>query len=50
MIINPIICEKCNIELQPEHICVDVEDGNLVRVCAYCGNRIKITEAYEGVK
>lgn len=44
MIINPIICENCKLELQPSFIQVDIENGDLIRICSLCGNRIKIEE------
>lgn len=42
MIIKPIICEKCNLELQPEYIKVGLDHGELIRICGLCGNVIKI--------
>jgi len=29
MILNPIVCEKCKRELQPEMLGVDMRDGDL---------------------
>lgn len=44
MIGNLIKCEKCNNELQPEDIGIGIEQGNLIRVCCYCGNKVNIEE------
>ena len=45
MILNPFRCEKCKEELQPEDIMVGVDkDGNLGRICGFCGNQIIIKE------
>ena len=47
IMINPIICEACKEELQPEGIKVGTdEQGNLIRFCGYC-NAI---ETIKGVK
>jgi hypothetical protein len=41
IILNAIICEQCKRELQPEDIGVDVDkNGDLVRVCLFCGNKV----------
>jgi len=43
MIINPIKCEKCKGELQPENLGVKLsEKGELVRFCLFCGDEIII--------
>jgi len=42
MTLNPFKCEKCELELQPENILLGVDNGNLIRVCAFCGNKIQI--------
>lgn len=44
MIINPIICKKCKNELQPKDIKVGVENGELIRVCGFCGEETKVEE------
>jgi hypothetical protein len=41
-ILNPFSCEKCGRELQPENIGVAVEHGNLIRICLFCGNKVKV--------
>ena len=35
-IINPIICENCKRELQPDDILINVEFGKIIRICNYC--------------
>lgn len=42
MILNPFICENCKEELQPEDIFVSIENNNLVRICGFCGNKVKV--------
>lgn len=42
MILNPIICKKCNNGLQPDMIGVKIENGDLVRVCGFCGHEVKV--------
>ena len=42
MILNPFKCEECERELQPGQIGVKVEDGELVRVCTFCGHEVKV--------
>jgi len=44
MIINPIICPSCREELQPEDIKVGVEDGELIRICGFCGDKTKVED------
>ncbi|KKK94554.1 hypothetical protein LCGC14_2681680 [marine sediment metagenome] len=40
MIINPIKCEGCKEELQPENVMIDVDaNRNLIRICGFCGNK-----------
>ena len=40
---NLIECENCKAELQPEDVMLGVNDnGDLVRVCVFCGNEIVI--------
>ena len=48
MIINPFRCDNCIEELQPEDIGVTLKEGELVRVCLFCGNTIKLKK--EGVE
>lgn len=43
-ILNPFRCEKCKRELQPENILVGFKDMTLVRICAFCGNKVLIKE------
>jgi hypothetical protein len=47
--INPFKCENCKMELQPNDIMVGTNEvnGNLVKMCAYCGNVIEINEEKE---
>ena len=42
MIGNLIECERCKRELQPEDIGVKTKDGELYRVCLYCGFEVKV--------
>ena len=42
MILNPIICEKCGRELQPDMLGVNMRDGDLIRVCGFCGDEVKV--------
>ena len=42
MILNPIMCEECNMELQPEDVGVKINGGELVRVCGYCKHEVII--------
>jgi len=42
MIINPIICKNCKNELQPEDLKVGVENGELIRICGFCGEKTKV--------
>lgn len=37
MILNPIKCEGCGRELQPEDILVGNRFEAITRVCAFCG-------------
>jgi len=46
-IINPFKCEKCERELQPEDIGLDLDGYELVRICGFCGNRIIIKSEIE---
>jgi len=42
-ILNPFLCENCEEELQPKNIKVGIdEEGNLIRICGFCGNKVKI--------
>lgn len=36
IILNPIICPKCNNELHPRKLGVDIIDGKLMRICGFC--------------
>lgn len=42
MIINPIVCLKCENELQPENVGVKTEGDKLIRVCGFCENEVEI--------
>jgi len=43
MILNPIKCKKCGRGLQPENIGVGNDsEGNLIRICLFCGDEIVI--------
>ena len=42
MIINPIKCEKCGNELQPEDIKLGIGIKGLVKKCGYCGHEVEI--------
>lgn len=42
MILNPIVCEKCKRGLQPDMLGVKMEDGDLIRVCGFCGDEVKV--------
>ena len=44
MIINPLKCEHCDEELQPEDIMICIEDGDLIRVCRFCGNKVSVED------
>ena len=46
MIINPIICENCGEELQPENCGVEIEPitNHILRVCGFCGNKVDVEE------
>ena len=48
IVINPIICEACKKELQPEDIKIGTDEkGNLIRFCGYCNAVETIKEAKE---
>lgn len=43
MILNPIKCEICKREIQPEDIGLKIDEKNqLIRVCLYCGSEVII--------
>jgi len=42
MILNPIICEDCKKELQPENLRVGFDNDNLIRICGFCGHEVKV--------
>lgn len=42
MILNPFKCEKCQEPLQPNDIGIKVESDDLIRVCGFCGNEVKV--------
>lgn len=43
VIINPIKCEGCGEELQPEEILVGTNsDGDLIRACKFCQKEVII--------
>jgi len=44
MIINPIKCENCGQELQPENIKLGIGIKGLVKKCPYCGYEVEIKE------
>lgn len=44
VIINPFICPNCKQELQPEVVGVIMENTELIRVCKFCGDKVKIVE------
>ncbi len=44
MILNPFKCENCGRELQPENIGIKVENDDLIRICVFCGNEVKVEE------
>jgi len=42
MILNPFKCERCKRELQPENIGVSTENGELIRICLFCKNKVNV--------
>ena len=42
MIINPIVCESCDRDLQPENLGVCFEGDSLQRVCGFCNHKVPI--------
>ena len=43
MIVNPFQCEKCCRHLQPHNLGAYTDgDGNLIRICLFCGNEVII--------
>ena len=43
MILNPIICEGCGSNLQPENIEVQFIGETLIRVCVICGHKVNVS-------
>jgi transcription elongation factor Elf1 len=44
MILYAFKCKNCNEELQIEDFSVKIENGELVRICRFCKNKVKIEE------
>jgi DNA-directed RNA polymerase subunit RPC12/RpoP len=44
MILNPIKCENCGKELQPNEIMLKVSIKGLVKKCKYCGHEVVIKD------
>ena len=42
MIINPIKCEKCGEDMQPDDIGIGSKNDELIRICLHCGNEVAI--------